>query len=237
VTTPLETVEIETGPAPKASIVWLHGLGADGHDFEPIVPELAIAGLPLRFVFPHAPSRPVTLNGGMSMPAWFDVLGLERGTVQDERGIREMEERVRELIRRENDRGVPSHRILLVGFSQGGALALHTGLRYPERLGGLVGLSTFLPLDWTVAGEAHAANRRTPVFLAHGSHDPLVAPELGAAGRDLLARHGYDVAWRTYPMPHAVCAEEIADIRAWIAIKMQGSDPAAGSDPVPLAGV
>ena len=212
----LETVERSTGSPVANSVIWLHGLGADGHDFESIVPDLAREGVGLRFVFPHAPVRPVTINDGISMRAWFDVLGLESDTRQDETGIREMESRIRELIRRENDRGMPTQRILLAGFSQGGALALHTGLRYPERLAGMIGLSTFLPLEWTVDAEAHEANRDTPVMLAHGTLDPLVAPALGEKTRRFLEARNYDVEWRTYPMPHAVCPEEIADIAAWM---------------------
>jgi len=220
----LETVEHGTGSPVAGSVIWMHGLGADGHDFEPIVPELQLGGAALRFVFPHAPVRPVTINGGIPMRAWFDVIGLERGTEQDEAGIRAAEQQVRTLIRRENDRGVSTERILLAGFSQGGSVALHTGLRYPERLAGLIGLSTYLPLDWTIDTEAHDANRQTPVFLAHGTLDPLVHPSLGETTRSRLEERNYQVVWKTYPMPHAVCAEEIADLRSWISNAFDGSD-------------
>jgi phospholipase/carboxylesterase len=218
----LETVERCTGSPVQGSVIWLHGLGADGHDFEPIVPELRIDGAPLRFVFPHAPVQPVTLNGGIPMRSWFDVLSLERGSRQDEPGIRRAETRVRALIRRENERGVPTAKIVLAGFSQGGALALHTGLRYPERLAGLIGLSTYLPLDWTVDAEAHEANRATPVFMAHGTFDPLVPAALGSRTCDLLRERDYAVAWQTYPMDHAVCAEEVTHVRDWLSTALNG---------------
>jgi phospholipase/carboxylesterase len=212
----LETVECTTGSPVSGSVIWLHGLGADGHDFEPIVPELRVKGGELRFVFPHAPVRPVTINGGIPMRAWFDVISLERGRQQDERGIRAAQDQVHALIRRENERGIPTERIVLAGFSQGGAVALHTGLRYPERLAGLIGLSTYMPLDWTVDAEAHEANRRTPICMAHGSFDPLVPPALGSGTRDLLRERDYAVEWRTYPVPHAVCAEEVAYVGEWL---------------------
>jgi phospholipase/carboxylesterase len=212
----LETVERATGDKVRGSVIWLHGLGADGHDFEPIVAQFGGPLPHLRFVLPHAPVRPVTINGGMAMRAWFDVIALERGAEQDEAGVRQAAEQVRALIRRENERGIPCERILLAGFSQGGAIALHTGLRHPERLAGIIGLSTLMPLHWTVEAEAHAANRATPIFLAHGSFDPLVPESLGLDTRNLLQERGYNVEWRTYPMPHAVCDEEIDDLRTWI---------------------
>jgi len=213
----LETVERETGSPVSGSVLWLHGLGADGYDFEPIIPELAPPAAALRFVMPHAPIRPVTINGGMAMRAWFDVLALDRDSPQDERGIREAAEQVRALIRRENARGVPTERIVLAGFSQGGALALHTGLRLPQRLAGIIGLSTFLPLAGALDAEAHPANRETSFFLAHGTLDPLVPLSLGETTRDWLAERGYAVNWRSYPIPHAVSPQEIADVRAFIA--------------------
>ncbi len=209
-------VEHETGGPVTASVIWLHGLGADGHDFEPIVPDLQLDGLGLRFVFPHAPVRPVTLNQGMRMRAWFDVHGLDRRSPQDEAGIRESERRVQALIRRESERGVPPGRIVLAGFSQGGAIALHTGLRYPERLAGLLALSTFFPLSRTLEAEAAPANRSVPIFQAHGTQDPLVDVGLGESTRDFLRDRGYAVEWKSYPMPHAVCAEEVADVRRWL---------------------
>ena len=212
----LQTIEQETGTPVAGSVIWLHGLGADGHDFEPIVPELAVDSTGLRFVLPHAPVRPVTLNGGIPMRAWFDVLSLDRGSTQDEEGVRTSETQIRALIRRENERGVPTDRILLAGFSQGGALALHTGLRYPERLAGLIGLSTYLPMHWTVDDESHAANRATPVFMAHGTMDPLVSCAAGETTRDFLVGRGYSVEWQDYPMAHAVCPEEVTHIRSWM---------------------
>jgi phospholipase/carboxylesterase len=180
------------------------------------VPELRIDAGPLRFVFPHAPIRPVTINMGMSMRAWFDVLGLDRGSQQDENGIRKAEGQVRALIHRENERGMATERIVLAGFSQGGSLALHTGLRYPERLAGLIGLSTYLPLSETIDAEAHEANRSTPIFMAHGTLDPLVSPALGTATRDFLGERDYSVEWHSYAMGHAVCAEQVAHIRDWM---------------------
>ncbi|MBA3563019.1 MAG: carboxylesterase [Gammaproteobacteria bacterium] len=214
----LPTVEVETGHPPAASIIWLHGLGADGHDFEPIVPQLAGALLqPTRFVFPHAPVRPVTINGGMAMRAWFDIFGIDRQIRQDEAGIRASADCAAELIRRENERGVPSARIVLAGFSQGGAVALHAGLRHPDRLAGIMGLSTALPVSHTLAEEATAANARTPILLAHGSLDAVLPFALGTASRDALAALGYAVTWHEYVMPHAVNPEEIADIACWLA--------------------
>lgn len=213
----LPTVEHETSTPVGASVLWLHGLGADGHDFEPIVPELLIEGGPaLRFVFPHAPARAVTLNAGMVMRAWFDVYGLNRESRQDEAGIRESATYVERLIRRENERGVPARRIVLAGFSQGGAVALHAGLRHGQRLAGILALSTYLPLHDSLAAEASAENRDTPIFQAHGSQDPLVGMALGAGSRDQLLAAGYAVEWKEYPMPHAVCPEEIRDIRDWL---------------------
>lgn len=214
----LSTVEVETGHAPAASIIWLHGLGADGHDFEPIVPQLASAiPRPARFVLPHAPMRPVTINGGMVMRAWFDIFGIDRQIRQDEAGIRASAASATDLIRRENERGIPAERIVLAGFSQGGAIALHAGLRHPERLAGIMGLSTALPVTHSVASEAAECNARTPVLLAHGTLDPVLPFALGAASRDALLALGYDVTWHEYVMPHAVSPEEIADISRWLA--------------------
>ena len=212
----LKTVESCTDSPPSGSVIWLHGLGADGHDFEPIVPQLRLPDVPLRYVLPHAPLRPVTINNGIAMPAWFDVIGLERRSRQDEDGIRKAESQLHQLIRRENERGIASDSIVLAGFSQGAALALHTGLRFPERLAGIIGLSTFLPLAWTVDAEALEANRATPIFLAHGTLDPLVPPALGEEARDFLRARGFRVEWKTYPMEHAVCPAEIAHIREFL---------------------
>lgn len=212
----LEAIEIETAPQPDAAIVWLHGLGADGSDFVPIVPELRLpARLRARFVFPHAPVRPVTINAGVRMRAWFDIAALD-GTHEDEAGLRAAQHEIEALIARERERGVASDRIVLAGFSQGGALALHTALRYRERLAGVIALSTWLPLAGTLSAQASAANAATPIFLAHGSDDPLVPLALAQASRAALARLGYAVEWRAYPMEHGVCAEEIADIAAFL---------------------
>jgi phospholipase/carboxylesterase len=213
----LATVEIETAPDPRACVIWLHGLGADGHDFEPAVPQLVRPGSPaLRFVFPHAPVRPVTLNGGVPMRAWYDIVGIDRDSAQDQRGIRDADAAVRALIRRENERGLASQRIVLAGFSQGGALALFTGTRYPEQLAGIIGLSCYALLAETFAAERAAANQATPLLLAHGSLDPVVDPGLGEQTRALLVAAGYAVEWHSYPMGHGVCVEELAAIALFL---------------------
>jgi phospholipase/carboxylesterase len=216
-----ETVEITSGASPEGSVIWLHGLGADGHDFEPIVPELGLAGrLGLRFVFPHAPMRPVTINAGMTMRAWYDVLTLERGGPQDEAGIRESGHLLEMLIEREHARAIPCDKIVLAGFSQGGAIALHAGLRYPHRLAGLLALSTWLPLHDSFVSEVQnnpeAQSRDLPIFMAHGSFDPMLPMQLGQQSCKTLEDAGYKVEWHDYPMAHAVCSEEIADIRRWL---------------------
>ena len=216
-----ETVEIETGREPAGSVIWLHGLGADGHDFEPIVSELQLPdSLPLRFVFPHAPVRPVTINGGMEMRAWYDILSLDRGGPVDEEGIRASGDTLNGLIEREQQRGMDLRRVVVAGFSQGGAIALHAALRYPQRLAGLMALSTYLPLqsafEAEVAGSATAANQDIPLFMAHGSFDPVLPMQLGTASAELLRRSGFDVEWHEYPMAHAVCAEEIVHIHDWL---------------------
>ena len=213
----LPAVEIEPeGPA-DAAVVLMHGLGADGHDFETLVFELKLpSASAIRWVFPHAPIRPVTLNGGMPMRAWFDIIGLDRRSEEDEAGIRDSAEGIRALVAREKERGVPADRIVLAGFSQGGAMALHTAVREPERLAGVVALSTYLPLAGMLEAEAHPANAATPIFQAHGSDDPIVPLTLGEVSRDRLRAQGYDVDWHTYPMPHSVCGEEVADLREWL---------------------
>jgi phospholipase/carboxylesterase len=213
----LPAVEVESeGPADSA-VILMHGLGADGHDFETLVFELDLPPeSAIRWVFPHAPVRPVTLNGGMAMRAWFDILGLDHRSKEDEAGIRASAEDVRGLIRRERERGIAAERIVLAGFSQGGAMALHTALREPERLAGVLALSTYLPLRNTLEAEAHPANAAVPIFQAHGTADPIVALSLGEGSRDLLRARGYEVDWRTYPMPHSVCADEVSDIREWL---------------------
>jgi phospholipase/carboxylesterase len=212
-----ENVEIETGRDPAGAVIWLHGLGADGHDFEPIVPELVRPGeRALRFIFPHAPIRPVTLNGGYAMRAWYDIIALDRRAPQDESGIRASQATIDTLIRRESARGIASERIVLAGFSQGGALALFTATRYPHKLAGIMGLSCYQLLAQRFDAERLPANQATPIFLAHGLEDPVVAPLLGEETRAQLEAAGYAVEWHAYSMPHAVCPQEVADIAAWL---------------------
>lgn len=210
-------VTIEPRRPADASVILLHGLGADGHDFESLVPELRLpASTAVRWVFPHAPVRPVTINGGYRMRAWYDILGLGRRAVQDEKGIRESAETARALVARERERGIAPDRIVLAGFSQGGAIALFAGLREAQRLGGILALSTYLPLANRLDAEAHPASAAVPIFMAHGTFDPVVPLALGEGSRELLASRGYDVDWRTYPMSHSVSAEEVADLRQWL---------------------
>jgi phospholipase/carboxylesterase len=213
----LDTLDIDSAPRPDAAILWLHGLGADAHDFEPIVPEL----LPRRerawrFVFPNAPVRPVTINGGVPMRAWYDIRSLERMSDEDEAGFRATAASVGELIAREAARGIPAARIVLAGFSQGGAVSLYVAPRYPQRLAGVMGLSCYLPLATRLAAEQLPANAATPVFLAHGNADPVIVPPLALQSRDLLLAAGYPVEWHTYPMAHSVCPAEIGDIRQFL---------------------
>lgn len=213
----LEAVELETGPNPGAAVIWLHGLGADGHDFEPLVPELARPGeRALRFVFPHAPMRPVTINGGFVMRAWYDIVGIDRESRQDEAGIRGADAAVRALIQRENERGIPTGRIVLAGFSQGGAMAVLTGTRLKEKLAGIMALSAYMVLGPSFDAERSAVNQSTPIFLAHGTYDPVVDFRLGEDLRRVLEKAGYPVEWHSYPMPHAVCPEEVAAIAEWL---------------------
>jgi phospholipase/carboxylesterase len=212
----LPTVEVSTGDSPQFAIIWLHGLGADGHDFEPIVPELELP-FPARFVFPHAPVRPITVNGGMEMRGWYDILGFGMNVRQDAAGIRASAAAVTRLIDREIERGLTASQIVLAGFSQGGAIALHTALREPRSLAGVLALSTYLPLGDTLAAERSAANAGVPIFMAHGSADPLLPLALAEGSRRALEGLGYAVDWHVYPMPHSVCAEEIAAIAAWLA--------------------
>src|ERR1700728_2137286 len=213
----LATVEVETGPSPTGSVIWLHGLGADGHDFEPGVPALVRPGASaVRSVFPHAPVRAVTLNAGARMRAWYDIRGFERHAAQDERGVQDSDSALRALIRRENARGIATERIVLAGFSQGGAMALFSGTRLAERLAGIIGLSCYLLLEDSFAAEHHSANQATPIFLAHGSYDTVVDPRLGEETRALLVAAAYPVEWHSYPMAHTVSAEEIAAIAAFL---------------------
>lgn len=213
----LETIEDETGPQPVATILVMHGLGADGNDFVPIVQELDLSAVgPVRFVFPHAPVMPVTINGGMRMRAWYDVLGTEMQGVQDEVGLRRSREALEELLAREKARGMPAGRIVLAGFSQGCAMALLTGLRHAERLAGIAGMSGYLPLVDTLAAERSDANAATPIFLAHGTQDEVVVMQRGRDSRDALDFLGYEVEWHEYPMGHSVSMEEIRDLQEWL---------------------
>jgi phospholipase/carboxylesterase len=213
----LETIEVETAAKPNAVVIWLHGLGADGHDFEPIVPEIVGRGeRAWRFVFPHAPVRPVTINGGMSMRAWYDIKGLDRQAAEDAAGFRDTDVQVRELIAREVKRGIAAHRIVLAGFSQGGAVSLYTSVRFAETLAGVMALSCYLPRQSSFIAERAAANNATPIFMAHGQGDPVIALGLGVQSRNFLKAQGYAVEWHEYPMAHAVCAAEIADIREFL---------------------
>jgi len=210
----LETVEVAPRGAPELAVIWLHGLGADGHDFEPIVPELRCARA-MRFVFPHAPIRPVTINNGVEMRAWYDIASFDF-RAEDDAGIRASAVAVARLVDREVERGVAAERIVLAGFSQGGAIALHLALRESRRLAGVLALSTYLPLAPTLAREKSAANAALPIFMAHGEHDPVIPVALAETSRRFLEREGYAVDWHVYPMQHAVCAPEIAAIGAWL---------------------
>lgn len=213
----LPHVTLETAPNPSCAVIWLHGLGADGHDFASLVPELNLQGCaPIRFIFPHAPSIPVTINNGYVMPAWFDILGMNGQGPKDEAGMRRSQASIRALIAQERTRGIAADRIVLAGFSQGCAMALHTGLRFEERLAGIVALSGFLPLPEKIAAERHTANADTPVFMAHGSHDPVVRVERGTSSRDTLLALGQPVQWHSYPMEHSLCAPEVADISGFL---------------------
>jgi phospholipase/carboxylesterase len=214
---PLEVIEIETAPRPTASVIVLHGLGADGNDFVPVAEELDLRSVgPVRFVLPHAPTRPVTINGGYVMRAWYDILGTDLAKREDEEGLRQSMQSVQALITRERDRGLPASRIVLMGFSQGCAMVLLAGLRHGERLAGLVGLSGYLPLASSTAAERNPANNDVPIFLAHGSSDTVIPIDRALASRDVLARLGYAVEWHEYPMQHSVCAQEISDLNRWL---------------------
>jgi len=206
----MDAVEIETGPDPDVAVIWLHGLGADGHDFEPVVPELELP-VPVRFVFPHAPVRPVTINQGMRMRAWYDIFQFGGGP-EDEAGIRASQKLLEELIA-----GEKGKKIVLAGFSQGGAIVLQTALRHPERLAGVLALSTYLPLSASLEKEAAPANRKIPLFMAHGQFDDIIPISRAERSRDFLAGLGYPIDWHAYPMPHSVCADEIGDISRFLA--------------------
>ncbi|WP_157265404.1 alpha/beta hydrolase [Azohydromonas aeria] len=215
--TPLQTIEIETGTDPGASLIVLHGLGADGHDFEPLAQEMDLSGLgPVRWIFPHAPVRAVTINGGYHMRAWYDLLGTELVRREDEPGLRASLQQVLALVARERARGVAARRILLAGFSQGCAMALLAALRCEERLAGVAGLSGYLPLANLTAAERHGANADLPVFLAHGRQDPVVPMAAGVVSRDLLKALGHEVEWHDYPIGHTVSVEELEALREWM---------------------
>jgi phospholipase/carboxylesterase len=213
----LPHVELCTGPEPVGTVIWMHGLGADGWDFVPIVRELPLPeDFALRFIFPHAPVRPVTINNGMAMRAWYDIAMSDIARLPDERGIRESQASIERLIARERDRGVDSTRVVLIGFSQGGAIALQAGLRHASRLAGIAALSTYLALEESLDAEASASNRATPILMAHGTEDPVVPLQLAERSRAALQKRGYGVEWNTWPMPHSVCAEEIEAISAFL---------------------
>ena len=208
----MDAVEIETGSPPQAAVIWLHGLGADGHDFEPIVPELRL-GKAIRFVFPHAPIQPVTINQGMRMRAWYDIYQFGSGR-EDLEGIRASQKLIEKLI---EEQPVPPEKVVLAGFSQGGAIVLQTALRYPKKLAGVMALSTYLPLSPTLAAERNAANAQLPIFMAHGQYDDIIPIRRAQDSRDLLKQLQFPVEWHEYPMPHSVCGEEVQDISAWLA--------------------
>lgn len=213
----LESVIVETGPKPSFTIIWMHGLGADGHDFEPLVPELVDRDMPaLRFVFPHAPVRPVTLNNGYRMRAWYDLLAIDRRAAEDAAGIKASTDAITKLIERENEAGIPALRVAVAGFSQGGAMALNLVTRLPHRLAGAIALSCYLPLSHELEMARNPANADTPIFMAHGTQDPVVPVALGDESRRVLQSAGYDVEWHTYPMPHSLCEPEVADIRGFL---------------------
>lgn len=213
----LETIEVTTAEQPTAAVIWMHGLGADGNDFVPIVRELDLRGCPgIRFIFPHAEAIPVTINNGYVMRAWYDILGMDLIRREDENGLRASQQRIEQLIAREIARGIAAHKIVLAGFSQGCAMTLQTGLRYPQKLAGLMCLSGYLPLAGTIATERSNANQHTPIFMAHGRGDNVVIINRAEASRDQLKQLGYDIEWHEYMMPHSVCAEEIDDISVWL---------------------
>ena len=212
----LPAIEIETKRRPSHAVIWLHGLGADGNDFVPVVKQMKLPPLGIRFVFPHAPMRPVTINGGFVMRAWYDIAYQELAFKEDERGLRDSQKLIEDLIARENARGIPSSRIVLAGFSQGGVMTLQVGLRQPKRLAGLMALSAYLPMSPMIEIERNAASTSVPIFMGHGIADNIVPLALGTTSRDTLNKLGYEVEWHQYPMPHSVCAEELADVGAWL---------------------
>ncbi len=225
-TSVLPHIETSTGPNPDAAVIWLHGLGADGNDFAAIVPELDLAGCPpIRFIFPHAPSIPVTMNGGYVMPAWYDILGGDLHRREDETGIRRSAQAIEDFIAREVGRGIRTERIVLAGFSQGCAMVLHTGLRHPSRLAGIMALSGYLPLAAQLAGEASAANRGLPIYMAHGTADPMIAIARAQEARDTLQALGYPVQWHSYPMQHSVHPLELQHIAQFLRSVLAAREP------------
>jgi phospholipase/carboxylesterase len=212
----LDAIQLETGRDPAASVIWLHGLGADGRDFVPIVGEIDLPAAPIRFVFPHAPVQPVTINNGMRMRAWYDIVADDLARREDERGVRASQGLVEALVARERERGIPAARIVLAGFSQGGAIALQTGLRHAERLAGIMALSTYVPIAAALEAERNPANADVPIFMAHGTQDPIIPLAHARRSRELLERLGYPVEWHEYVMPHSVSPHEIQDIGAWL---------------------
>ena len=218
----LPAEEVETGARPTHSVIWMHGLGADGHDFVPIVGELGLTGLAVRFVFPHAPLQPVTINGGYVMRAWYDIGYEDLSLREDEKGVRQSQHAIERLIEREKERGIPVGKIALAGFSQGGAISLQCGLRYPERLAGVLALSTYLPLPNKVEAERSDASRDLPILMLHGTDDPIVPLKLAQASCAKLLTLGYQVEWHEYEMPHSVCPEEIAQIGTWLRRIVEG---------------
>ncbi len=213
----LEFIEVETAPNPTVAVIWLHGLGADGNDFVPVVRELDLAGCPpIRFIFPHAETMPVTINNGYVMRAWYDIVVADLTRREDATGVRKSQASIEQLIVAQNEKGIPSERIILAGFSQGCARTLQTGLRYPKKLGGLLCLSGYLPIADSFEAERSAANASIPIFLAHGSSDPIVPISRAITAREILERFGYSVEWHSYPMPHSVCPQEVVDVSSWI---------------------
>ena len=211
----LPHITLDSGKSPQHSIIWLHGLGANGEDFVPVAQEITLP-LAVRYIFPHAPMLPVTINGGAVMPAWYDIVASSFGTRQDEAGIRVSQTEIEKLIAQEKQRGIAAQNIFLAGFSQGGAVVLHTGLRHAEKLGGILALSTYLPLAETLAHEASTASQHTPIFMAHGISDTVVPYSFGKMSADKLRGQGCQMEWREYSMQHSVCSEEVADIAAWL---------------------
>ena len=213
----LENIEIETAPNPQVAVIWMHGLGADGNDFVPLVDELDLTGLPgIRFIFPHAKTMPVTINNGYVMRAWYDIVGTDIARREDEAGLRASQVDVEALIAREKSRGIPAERIILAGFSQGCAMTLQTGLRHNEKLAGLLCLSGYVPLADKISNERSEASLKTPIFLVHGTHDGVIPVARAHQSRDLLKALGYQVEWHEYPMQHSLCLEEVNDIGAWL---------------------